>query len=115
MDAFEAVFADTSKVTGTMRVKLSDNHVRTGKLTVGPADMSEEAFAAASLKGATLSERVGDSVRSRTRTRKDVTGAAARSAVLSLLGFTLAAPSDDAKPDAKPDGKRKNGSYKPVA
>jgi len=88
MDAFESIFGDSSKVNGTVRHKLADGTVRTAKLTRGPADMSEQAFSDAAVYGVNFSEKTGDKERSRSRSRKDVTGAAARSAVNSMLGFT---------------------------
>ena len=106
-DAFEAVFADASKVTGTVRHRRPDGSVRTGKLSVGPVGIAEEDFAAAAVHGVTFSEKAGDAERSRVRTAKGITGAAARSAVLCILGFT---PDPDV-----PDGVRRRGKSVPSA
>lgn len=86
MDAFASLFSDTKVVTATIREKQADGTVRSAKLNHGPTDMSEQAFADAAMKGSTFSERAGTAEVSRTRSRKDVTGAAARSAVLAMLG-----------------------------
>lgn len=83
------IFADTNKVSGTVREKRPDGTVITAKLNKGPADMSEQAFAdAAAAGGATFSQKAGQGDRVRTRTRKDVTGALASSGILELLGLT---------------------------
>src|SRR5262245_32227518 len=101
MDAFDSIFSDTSKVTGTVNQKRADGSVRTAKLSTGPTDMTAEAFGEAAMKGTTFAEKVKDGDVSRSRSRKDVTGAAARSAVNAMLGVT---------PDPVPAPVRKRGS-----
>lgn len=102
-DAFDAIFADASKVSATVKVKLPDGRTRTGKLSRGPADMAPESFAEAGMHGTTFRESATDGDRERARNRKDVTGAAARSAIMAILGLTVPAPKKDkATPADKP-------------
>lgn len=107
MDAFDGIFADTSKVTGTINQKRPDGSVRTAKLSAGPADMTAEAFGEAAMRGTTFAERVKDGDVTRARSRKDVTGAAARSAVNAMLGV-------QPQPDPVPSSVRKRGASTPT-
>lgn len=87
MDAFEALFHNTNIPTrGTVRQKMADGTVRTGKLKVAPKALTPQAAGEAAMAGATFSERLPDGSISR-GTDGAITGAAARSAALAILGF----------------------------
>lgn len=106
MDAFDALFSDASKVSGTMSEKLPDGTVRTGKLSKGPRDMTPQAFADAAVHGLKPTRKAtsDDKVYSRSTTRTDiVTGAAARNAALVLLGLS------GSKPDPVPEATKRRG------
>ncbi len=100
MDAFDAIFADTSKTRGTVTQKRPDGSTRTAKLAVGPIDMSPAGFGDAAMKGATFAEKMTDGDTTRTRTRPAVSGAAARSALTCMMGFNEAEISTDSVPPA---------------
>ena len=66
-------------------------------------------FADAAVKGATASEKLqsDDKDRTRSRSRKDISGAAARSAALRILGLSPAAPKP--APDPVPEPVKQRG------
>jgi hypothetical protein len=103
MDAFNAIFADASKTRATISQKRADGTVRSAKLAVGPASMQPADFAEAAMRGTTFAEKVTEGETTRTRTRPDVTGAAARSAVTYMMGFI------EAETDTVPAGVRNRG------
>ena len=109
MDAWDALFSDTTKVTGTITEKDTSGVVKTLKLKHGPTSMAAEHFADAAVKGATASEKwqSDDKDRTRSRSRKDISGAAARSAALRILGLSPAAPKP--APDPVPEPVKQRG------
>lgn len=107
MGAFNNLFTDTKKTTGSVSRKLPSGLVQSVKLAEGPSSMRIDSFAEAATRGATFSEKFKDGEVTFSRSRKDVVGSQARNATLDLMGFT---PPTDA--DAVPESVGTNGFAK---
>lgn len=104
MDAFDSIFAGKN-VKASVRRKTDDGVTRSARLDHAPEGgvLTLEAFAAAAMRGAKCQKRADD--RGVTLTLSaDVSGAAARSSILSMADPIPAAPAaPPAAPAAAPE------------